>query len=267
MSSADPYSSPSAYPTSSAPAGKPAPGMDYLRMFTYIFENPNWFTTVLLVTLIRFIPIIGALVTAGYQFEIVIGQVHTGGARYPDFEFGKFVDYLLRGVWTFLVGLVCSLVLSPLFAVLACSGAAGEDAGPVIAGLAGLALMVVLPVFIVILQPIILRSALTMDFAQAFQFEWIKDFLQRMWVEQLLGLLFLVLGSLVLTPLGLLACCVGIFAVKPILGMAGANLMFQLYSLYLSRGGTPIPIKLSGVDSRMVPPGGLPPSYPPQPMP
>ncbi|MBW8884170.1 MAG: DUF4013 domain-containing protein [Planctomycetia bacterium] len=268
MSYSDPagaYSSPSAYPASSAPDGKPAGGMDYMRMFMYIFQNPNWMMTVLFLAVCRMIPVIGALITAGYQFEVVIGQLNTGGARYPDFDWGKFVDYLMRGLWPFLVGLVCSLVLSPLFLLFICSGLAGEDAGPAIAGFAGLLLMVAVPVLVVIMQPMLLRAAFACDFAQGFQIDWVKDFLKRMWLEQILGLLFLMLGSLVLTPLGLLACCVGILAVQPILALAFANLMFQLYTLYLLRGGTPIPIKLSAAAPTPARPGGMPPGYPPNP--
>jgi hypothetical protein len=81
----------------------------------------------------------------------------------------------------------------------------------------------------------------------------------------ILGILFFIVASMVLAPLGLIACCIGILAVGPILQLAHGHLLFQVYSLYLARGGTEIPIKLSGTPG-MAPPSGMPPGYPPKPM-
>jgi len=263
---ANPYSSPSAFPAGGGPGGKPVVAMDYMRMFTYIFENPNWITTVLLAALCALIPIIGGIVLNGYKYEVMIGLLATGGARYPDFDFGKFVDYLIRGLWPFLVGLVCSFALLPLWMLFACAGAAGDRAGPIIAGFLSLCMIVIVPAFILIVQPMLLRAALSQDFAQAFQIEWIKDFLKRVWVDLILGILVLIVVSMVLTPLGFLACCVGILAVVPILSLAQSHMLFQVYSLYLARGGMAIPIKPTGQQSMMPPPGGMPPGYPPKPV-
>jgi len=79
-------------------------------------------------------------------------------------------------------------------------------------------MVIIGPVFAVIIQPMLLRAGLTQDFAQAFQIEWIKDFLRRVWLEVILGLLFLVLAKMVLGCVGFLACCVGVLAAGPIMG-------------------------------------------------
>src|SRR5262245_14157938 len=258
-----PFSPASAFPP--GPPGKPAAGMDYMRMIMYVFENPNWIMTVLLAALCALIPVIGGIVLQGYKYEVLIGLLATGGARYPDFDFGKFVDYLMRGLWPFLVGLVCSFALVPFWMLFICAGAAGEKAAGIVVSLLSLVMMVVIPVFILAIQPMLLRAALTQDFPQGFQFEWVKDFLKRVWVEMILGILFLMVASMVLVPLGFLACCVGILAVGPILQLAHGHLLFQVYSLYLARGGIEVPIKPSGA-SAMAPPGGMPPGYPPKPM-
>src|SRR5438034_6215952 len=109
----NPYSSPSAAPsgpnTGWHPPVTPISGMDYMRMLSYVFENPNWFMNLLLGALCALIPIIGPIVLLGYRYETVIGLLAVGGARYPDFNFGRFGDYLMRGLWPFLVGLACSL--------------------------------------------------------------------------------------------------------------------------------------------------------------
>jgi hypothetical protein len=268
---ANPFQPPSGPPPfgpqqyASAHKVRPGGGMDYMRMITYVFENPNWMMTVLFAALIGLIPIIGPMVQQGYKYEVVIGLLSTGGARYPDFDFGRFADYLMRGLWPFLVALVASFALSPLWLLFMCAGLAGDDAGPIIAGVLSLAMIVIIPVFALVLQPMLLRAALSQDFVQGFQIEWIKDFLKRVWVEVILGVLCLVVASMVLVPLGFLACCIGIFAVGPILQLAHGNLLFQVYSLYLDRGGTPIPIRLSGQPGTP-PPSTMPPGYPPKPL-
>jgi hypothetical protein len=238
---ANPYNPPSAFPTGGPPAGKPLAGMDYMRMITYIFENPNWMMNILLAALCALIPVIGGIVLQGYRYEVVIGLLATGGARYPDFDFGRFVDYLMRGLWPFLVALVCSFAFLPFVCLIVIAMSMGR-AGEIIGLLVNLAMLVFVPVFALLLIPMVFRAAMTLDFAQAFQIEWIKDFLKRVWVELILGILFLMVASMVLAPLGLLACCVGILAVGPILMLAQGHLLFQVYSLYLARGGTPIQI-------------------------
>jgi hypothetical protein len=91
--------------------------------------------------------------------------------------------------------------------------------------------------------PMLLRAGLSQDFGQAFKFAWIKDFLTRMWMELLLTILFLMATGMVVAMLGMLACCIGIIPAAVIIMMASAHLVGQLYAIYLSRGGEPIPLK------------------------
>jgi len=245
----NPYTSP---PASGGiqPPTRPITGMDYMRMITYVFDNPNWFMNVLLGALCMLIPVIGKIIVSGYEFEATIMLIAEGGSRYPDFDFNRFGDYLMRGLWPFLVGLALSVVLmiaiGILFGAAAIFGSiAGESAGQAVFGLLIFALVIISPVIALVVQPMLLRAALTLDFMQAFEFEWVKDFLTKVWVELLLGLLFWIVAANILAMIGALACCVGLFFVGPIMMLAQGHLLFQVYSIYLNRGGTPIPIKIS----------------------
>lgn len=249
MDPSNPYSPPP-FTGGMQPPIKPVAGMDYMRMVMYVFENPNWFLNLLLGALCSLIPVVGGIVLQGYHYEAAIALTMNGGSRYPDFDFSRFGDYLMRGLWPFLVGLVCflgvAMVVGVLFGIAGVAGAvAGDEVGKLLTGLVFLVMSIILPVFVFAVQPMLLRAAFTLDFGQAFQMEWNKDFLQKTWLEMLLGFLFLWVASLVMGPIGLLACCVGIFLVGPALLLAKANLLFQVYATYLSRGGTPIPIKMT----------------------
>jgi hypothetical protein len=256
--STNPFAAPqtSPYPQSATPAFKPIEGLQYLRMYSYIFENPNWMMNVLLTAVCGLIPIIGGLVLMGYQYEVVIAMLMSGGTRYVDFDFNKFADYLMRGLWPFLVGLIASLVAVPLalvfvplmFMVIALAGSAGEDAAPLI-------LLIVMPVMFLFIfaislipalfiVPMQIRAALAQDFAVAFNFGWVWDFVKKCWMEMFLGMLFVGFTGMILALCGMLACYIGMFFVMPLIFLAQAHFIYELYLLFLSRGGEPVQIKM-----------------------
>jgi hypothetical protein len=214
----------------------------------------------LLAALCSLIPIIGGLVVQGYHYEAAIMLISEGGRRYPDFDFGRFGDYLMRGLWPFLVGLVfvfgvaiiaVAVIFIPAGIVHA---VAGEDAGAAVGSLLILVVALASAVLGFFLQPMLFRAALTLDFSQAFQFDWVKDFITKVWLELILGFLFLAVAANILALVGLLACCVGVIFVGPVLLLAHASLLFQIYSIYLSRGGIPVPIRVFGQPTTMGPP-------------
>jgi hypothetical protein len=258
---ANPYQPP---PPAALQKLPPGGGMDYMRMVSYVWENPNWLMSVVFIALCNLIPIVGPIVVLGYVFEVVLALLANQGRAYPDFNFNRFVEYLTRGLWPFLVALAASLVFVPFFCLFGIAGAAAEDAqaiATVLGIVVQLLMLIVVPVLMVGMQPLMLRAGLAQDFVKAFDFEWIKDFLRRVWLEVVLGMLFLMAANMVLSCVGLLACCVGVLVVGPIISLAHANFLFQVYSLYLARGGTPIPVAISAMQPPAPPPG-----FPPKPM-
>jgi hypothetical protein len=233
---------------------------EYLRSYHYIFENPNWVMTVvwwsLAMLLAGFLPVLPYLVVIGHLFEIIIGLHQTGGRRYPDFDLNRFGEYLNRSIWPFLVGLIFFL---PLFVLiyagaalavgLAIAGAAlgGDDLGPVLAFVGGtvgviLVLAMVLAAFMVA-TPMMLRAGLQQEFAAAFDLNWAFDFVKKTWLELILANLFVQFTGMVLSMIGLLALCIGVYPATALMMMAHTYMQYQLYELYLSRGGRPIAIK------------------------
>lgn len=266
MSIPNPYASPTSPPPAPATEYLGGPGqsqLEYMRAYSYIFENPNWLTTVLymaLLSLVAVIPGVGIILQLfflGYQFEVLESLLRTRGTRYPDFDFGRIGDYLGRGVWPFLVNLVAGFVIAPVIYIGAIvlvvmvgltANLAGEKAAPIVATIGGtFALIVFLAAvlaFAMLMMPMILRAGLAQDFAAAFQVNWIIDFVKKMYLEMILAGLFLMATATVLCLLGLLVCFVGLFAVIPVLVLAQTHLFYQLYAIYLTRGGTPVPVKV-----------------------
>ena len=91
------------------------------------------------------------------------------------------------------------------------------------------------------MTPIFLRAGLMQEFGGAFNFGFVKDFIRRMWVEMLLGHLFFLVTSPIVMLAGAAICCVGMYPATVLVILAQAHFMFQLYELYLVRGGEKIP--------------------------
>lgn len=231
--------------------------MEYLRSVQYIFDNPNWLMNLVWSFLCslagQVIPIVPGMVLMGYQFEMLEDLHANRGTRYPDFDINRLVEYLSRGVWPMLVMLIVIMlsafaIMMLVFGTAFCAGAVGssmgDDAGGVLAlvgilgGLViGMALGGLASVFI---TPMVLKAGLQQDLGAAFDFGFVRDFAGKMWVETILSSLFLMFSALALI---LVTCFVAAIVIGPMLPFVSTHLYYQLYSIYLSRGGTPIPLK------------------------
>jgi hypothetical protein len=258
----NPYvASVAAAPAPAATLGAYPSGLDYMRTYTYLMENPNWVMNVLwgflCIISTAVIPVLGQLVFMGYQYEVIQTLLTSGGTRYPDFDINRFAEYLSRAIWPFLVSLavIFPLVIAMwigMFVLMLLTGAAGAAGGDEVGGAIGImvfllgsiAMLSMYVGAIAVLTPLLLRAGLMQEFAGAFDFEWVTDFLKKVWVELLLGTLFLIVTGAVLSMLGFLALCIGMYAAIAVIAFASSHLWYQLYLIYLGRGGKPIPIKL-----------------------
>ena len=88
-----------------------------------------------------------------------------------------------------------------------------------------------------------LRAGLCKDFKAAFNREFYVDFVRKVWLELFLSELFLLVTSLVLTLAGMIVFCMGQYVAAGWVMMARFHLMYQVYALYLQRGGIPPAVK------------------------
>jgi hypothetical protein len=249
---------PPQFPTVEPKPGKDGgaePRMQYLRVFNYLFEHPNWMMTLLLLAVCMFIPVIGALLCIGYQFVVAEALIRSRGQSFPEFDFNQFTAYLMRGLWPWLVSLIVSFVVVIPFQIVIFIGmfcfmglaSAGEEMA-VIGMLLFfvfmfVAILAMTLVMMLIMTPMLMRSGLAQEFGEGFRFAWIKDFIARTWKEMLLFSLVMSLGGMLLVMVGYMVFCVGAYAAIALIFVAQAHMYYQLYELYLARGGEPIPFK------------------------
>lgn len=255
MSQVDnPYAVKAAPPSSPPGAGPPA-RMDYFGSYGAVFQNPSWVPNIFFAAIVNLIPVIGPIVMLGYQFEIVESQIRDPRRGYPNFDWNRFIEYLTRGAWPFLMSLIVGAVAAPIAMIAwfgtmimaAALAGGGGDAGAAIGLMMFFAGFVMFFLLLVGMQFVVtafqIRAGLTQDFAASFNFTWVRDFISRVWVEMILAMLFVAVTAIVLVVLGALVLCVGMYLAIAVVMMAQAQIYYQLYCLYLSRGGEPIPLK------------------------
>jgi hypothetical protein len=232
--------------------------VQYLRAYKFPFDSPQWFANVGFVALCLLstsvIPVIGNMLALGYLFEVLEAMHNQANDQsYPDFRWERFVAYLVRGALVFLVQFLISLPVGAiigvgvfvaiLFAILNSPEEpnvlllVGIYAGMIVVAMtSGLLLSL-------IMVPLTLRMGLTQDLGQAFSWSFIKDYVRRVWGPTLKAELFLFVSTLLVTFVGLALCCVGVYPAAALCLFARIHLNYQLYELYLERGGEPIPVK------------------------
>ena len=229
--------------------------MNYTASVSDYFKSPKWMMNTLLAGVCVFIPFIGQIVIKGWLITGFWGRDDERPETFPDFDFNNFGKYLERGLWPFLVSLVSGLVIAAVLCVIIVPstmilGLMTPNGHSSASGCAAALLVIILTVFylvlivglMVVLTPLILRAVLTQDFGAAFNFPFVKRFISLTWKETILATLFTLVASLGLAAVGAIILCVGMyFALVPAY-FCLVHLQKQLYRLYLSRGGEPVPV-------------------------
>ena len=244
--------------------------MNYTASVGDFFKSPKWMLNLLFAGVCVFIPIVGPIVIKGWLATGFWGREDAPPESFPEFDFNQFGKYLERGVWPFLVtlvsglavGIAISIVVVPLTMVMVSLLAPNNHSS------AGGAIAVVLFLFsaafylvmaigsMILLTPLTLRATLTQDFGPSFNFAFIKQFVALTWKESIIAALFLIAASFVLFCAGALILCIGMYFAVGVINFCGEHLHKQLYRLYLSRGGEPIPVssKLRDLALPTIPP-------------
>lgn len=232
--------------------------MNYTASITDFFKSPNWMMNMLLGGVCVLIPIVGPMVVLGWLITGFWARQDGNFETFPAFDFSNFGKYLERGLWPFLVAFAVStafsIVLIPLVWVFMIptmliggfSSNGHANAGGCFAVFAMILMMLVVAVAVIammlVLVPLKIRASLTQDFAKSFDFRFAKQFVALTWKEIVLSSFFVMVAGTVLVCLGMIVFCVGVYFATVLVYFSWTHLYKQLYALYLSRGGEPIPM-------------------------
>jgi hypothetical protein len=233
--------------------------MNYTAAISDFFKSPKWMMNLLLGGVCVLIPIVGPMVLLGWLITGFWARQDENFETFPEFDFSNFGKYLERGLWPFLVAFVASMAISIVMVPVAwilmipmmLAGGFSSDAHQANAvsclGLvAGLLMMLVWAVMIIclmlVLVPLKIRASLTQDFAKSFDLGFVKRFVALTWKEMVLGSLFVFVTGFAIMCLGMVVFCVGMYFATVLVYFSWTHLHKQLYQLYLSRGGEPVPV-------------------------
>ena len=241
-------------PSTASPAKT---GIDYFAGFSFLFRYPNWGVNLLMGGLFTLIPIVGPLVLIGWYCEVFQRLVLRHPNPLPKLDFNDFVHLLGRGVVPFVVALVITLPLVLLIMVFFFAIAfivtfffgnnpqAANQPGTVIMMVGGgiLVFMAIMVPMVVITNAALTRAYMTENFGQAFDIKRVLAYAKRTWKYVLLAYLVYLPVSILGALVGMMALYFGIFFVSFILNLAWIYMAWQIYEVYLSEGGEPIPIR------------------------
>jgi len=204
------------------------------------------------------IPIVGPMVVVGWLITGFWARQDENFETFPEFDFSHFGKYLERGLWPFLVAFVVSIAFSivmvplvwvlmiPAMLVGGLSSGNEPNAGTCFGAIAMILMMLVFAALLfalmMVLVPLKIRASLTQDFAKSFDVGFVKRFLSLTWKEIVLSSLFVMITGSILVCLGVIVFCVGMYFATVLVYFSWTHLHKQLYALYLSRGGEPIPL-------------------------
>ncbi len=224
--------------------------MNYMRAFTFVFDHPKWTTSMLLASIAILIPLIGPLIIIGH-FVVMEEKFHRTKRDdiYPIFDFSFFSDYLSRGLSIFLLSLlvgVVNFVVVIFFEVVFFVTVAIIGKGEVLIFVGIITVAMIFSALITLgfyTTALTTRAGLVENFGDVFNFKWSKDFISKMWKEILISTIVTIFVAPMILVLGMLLFCVGIYPAIVLVSYAQHHMQWQLYEVYLSRGGMRIPLR------------------------
>jgi hypothetical protein len=246
--------------------------VNYTASVSDFFQSPKWMMNLLLGGVCVLIPIVGPMVVLGWLITGFWARQDENFATFPDFDFSHFGKYLERGLWPFLVAFVASMAVSIVMVPLTwllmiptmlvgslSSGGHQANAAGCFGVIAVILMMLVWAVMLVglmlVLVPLKIRASLTQDFAKSFDVGFVKRFVALTWKEMVLSSLFVMATGLLFLCLGMIVFCVGVYFATVLTYFSWTHMHKQLYTLYLSRGGEPVPMSPKLNDAPLVAPG------------
>ncbi|MCC6648623.1 MAG: DUF4013 domain-containing protein [Polyangiaceae bacterium] len=236
-------------------AGARRDDVSVIDAIKFPFQGEHWLSNLFLAFVFQLIPVLGQIALLGWHAEIM-HRLRSGDPRpAPKLEFGDMMHYFSRGVPSFLGGIVVGMPFGFLIGVVVGLGGfiAGIVAGAmrirgpevvlVVYGLAGVVMLIASPLMMIAGNAVTTRAELTEDGGKALEFGKLWSYASRTWGIVLIAWFGFVCMSMLIALAGLLVCFFGVYLAAVAISIARVHLRWQIYEVYLSRGGEPIPLK------------------------
>jgi hypothetical protein len=193
--------------------------MDIGRSFSYVTEDENWVTKILLGGLISLIPFVGQFYLAGYALETLKNVIAGREVPLPEVT-EDFGGKLIRGL---LLSVITFIYFLPITLISTCSGVASsvftnmaQNSDTANAGLTTFAaclgcISFVYGILVALVLPFVWsKYAETDQFADAFKLSEIFELLKNNIGEAIIVVLVSALAAIIAGIVGFVACIVGL---------------------------------------------------------
>jgi hypothetical protein len=215
--------------------------MEIGKAFSFVTEDEQWITKVLIGGLIQFVPLLGTIAILGYSYRVA-QNVARGNPR-PLPAWGEFGDFLGRGFMALVIQIVYLLpliVLYGVFAFLTVAGAAAAGDSEAGAGVVGLLTLCFIPIQLIAALvcglaalAAIMRYLATDSLGEAFKFGEVIATLRNHIGSFLMILVVGILAGLAAGLLGVIACGIGVlftaFYAQCVIGHAIGQAMQRIF--------------------------------------
>lgn len=214
--------------------------MNVKLALTYIFKDEYWFKKITLPAICILIPLIGQVVVAGWSLKIAKNVIDGIEEPLPDLD---FVEDLKRGFFFIGIQIAYSAptyLLSPIIALLSTTMIKNitmsmEEMSALITF--SFICYVIIAIFFSIFAAIAQMNFLTKnDFTAAFKLKEIWHLFKANPFEWILVSVIATLLFTILSPLGLLACIIGLFFTTTYLSAVTSHLTGQAYLRSIQKG-------------------------------
>jgi len=204
--------------------------VDIGRSFTFFLDDPEWVKKLLLGALISLIPFVGGFIIFGWALAITRSVYNGVDNVIPDWS--DLGGYLVRGLLAWVGALIWA---APVLLLFICLGVgivatSGSDAAVAVLVLSGFGLAMIAVVYMAIFLPIpIARYAVKGEFGAMFEFSSILAEVRRGIRPLLIALIVWLVASMIVAPIGILACFVGVYVTSALSYLMIGHAMGQAY--------------------------------------
>ncbi|MGI6251732.1 MAG: DUF4013 domain-containing protein [Anaerolineaceae bacterium] len=208
--------------------------MNFKKAFSYIFEDPEWFSKILPPMLCGLIPIIGQMVASGYAMAAMANIVNGKERPLPRLDFGADLGRGFKyAVVAFVYGIPLSLVnlviVFPVMRALGDSGSSPEVLRMILVTVLSLFDLLLAVLIQLVLYPAQANLAVKGTLSAGFDFKHIFSMLRKNFGAWLLAILGVLVAGL-LAPLGVIACIIGVLVTMMIASLVASHFIAQAYA-------------------------------------
>ncbi len=205
---------------SEPPPPPPGPSFDFLRPFTFVFDDPRWLPKILMGGLFALASIflIGIFFIYGYLARLARNVIN--GVQYPLPEWDDLGEYFTEGLKLFAVALIYAIpviVIVSIAVVPAIIAGAASNDNETLRSMAGMSascvwcVMFPLSLALAVWMPAaLLMVVVTGDFAAAFNFSRISQFIRANVGNYILAFVVWLVARFA-ASFGFILLCVGVF--------------------------------------------------------